>query len=237
MQQEYSSLISNGTWDLVDLPHGRMVVNNMWIFKVKSDTTGDVSRFKARFVAKGCSQRAGLDYTETFSPVIRMASLRLFLTIAAARDLELCQLDIDTGFLYAPIREDVYIRQPLSFTDGTSKVCHLKRCLYGLKQSPRELNMLLRAWLVDHGWQQCVSDPCIYIFRIGHVFTMIALYVDDIPAACNDATWLASFKAQLGARFKIKDLGDLSQLLGMHITRDRSQVHARRTRQVRHVRL
>jgi hypothetical protein len=82
--------------------------------------------------------------------------------------------------------------------------------------------MPLRAWLVDHGWQQCVSDPCIYIFRTDHVFAMIAPYVDDIPAAFNDATWLALFKAQLGARFKIKDLGDLSQLLGMHITRNRS---------------
>jgi hypothetical protein len=116
----------------------------------------------------------------------------------------------------------VYIRQPLGFNDGTSKVCHLKRCRYGLKQSPHEFNMLLRAWLVDNGWQQCIYGPCIYIFRTGHVLAMIALYVDDIPAACNDATWLASFKAQLGARFKIKDIGDLSQLLGMHITRNRS---------------
>jgi hypothetical protein len=83
--------------------------------------------------------------------------------------------------------------------------------------------MLLRAWLVDNGWQQCASDPCIYIFRAGHVFAMIALYyVDDIPAACNDATCLTSFKAQLGARFKIKDMCHLSQLLGMHNTRDRS---------------
>jgi hypothetical protein len=94
----------------------------VWIYKVKSDTTGHVSRFKARLVAKGCSQRVGLDCTETFSPVIRMASLCLFLAIAAARDLELCQLDIDTAFLYAPMKEDVYIRQPLGFTDGTSKV-------------------------------------------------------------------------------------------------------------------
>jgi hypothetical protein len=101
-------------------------------------------------------------------------------------------------------------------------VCHLKRCLYGLKQSPSEFSMLLRAWLVDNGWQQCVSDPCIYIFRAGHVFAMIALYVDGIPAACNDASWLTSFKARLGARFKIKELGELSQLLGMHITRNRS---------------
>jgi hypothetical protein len=160
----------------------------MWIYKVKSDTMGDISRFKARCVAIGCSQRVGLDYTEAFSLVIRLASLRPFLAIAAARDLELCQLDIHTAFLYPPIKEDVYIRQPLGITDGTSKICHLKRCLYGLKQSPREFNMLLRAWLVDNGWQQCVSDPCIYIFRAGHVFAMIALYVDDIPAACDDAS-------------------------------------------------
>jgi predicted protein tyrosine phosphatase len=146
MQQQYSSLMDNGTWILVDLPPNRVVVNIMWIYKVvKSDTIGDVSRFKARLVAKGCSQRAGLDYTETFSHVIRMASLRLFLAIAAARDIELCQLDIDTAFLYAPIKEDVYIRQPLDFSDGTPKVCHLKRCLNGIKQRPREFNMLLRA--------------------------------------------------------------------------------------------
>jgi hypothetical protein len=104
-----------------------VVVNKLWIYTVKYDTLGDVSRFKARLVAKEYSQRVGLDYTETFSLVIRMVNLRLFLAIAAARDLELSQLDIDTAFLYAPIKEDVYIRQPLGFADGTSKVCHLKR--------------------------------------------------------------------------------------------------------------
>jgi hypothetical protein len=153
MQHEYSSLMDNGTWELVELPPDRVVVNNIWIYMVKSDTVDDISRFKAPFVAKGYSQRAGLDYTETFSHVIRMASQRLFLAIAAARDLELCQLDIDTAFLYAPIKEDAYIRQPLGFIDGTSKACHLKCCLYGLKRFPREFNMLLRAWLVDNGWQ------------------------------------------------------------------------------------
>jgi hypothetical protein len=74
----------------------------MWIYKVKSDTAGDVSRFKARFVAKVCNQRVGMDYTETFSHVIRMANMRLFLAIAAARDLELCQLDIDAAFSLHP---------------------------------------------------------------------------------------------------------------------------------------
>jgi uncharacterized protein YaaW (UPF0174 family) len=104
MQEEYvDSLMDNGTWELVDLPADRTVVNSMWIYNIKSKTKGEASHFKAHFVAKGCSQRAGLNYTETFSSVIRMASLRTFLAIAAATDLELCHLDIDTAFLYAPI--------------------------------------------------------------------------------------------------------------------------------------
>jgi hypothetical protein len=85
----------------------------MWIFKIKSDTEGVVSRFEARFVAKGCSQRAGQDYTETFSPVIRMASLHLFLAIAVVMDLDLCKLDIDIAFVYAPITKHIYIRKAL----------------------------------------------------------------------------------------------------------------------------
>jgi hypothetical protein len=138
-------------------------------------------------------------------------------------DLELYHLDMDTEFLYAPIKKDVYIRQLLGVMDGTLKVCHLKRCLYGLKQLPREFNTVMRDWPVENGSQRCISDPCIYIFIAGTVFAMIALYVDDIPAACSDTAWLASFRARLGAMLKMKDLGDLSQLLGMQrITRDKS---------------
>jgi hypothetical protein len=107
MQLEFDSLTSNKTWDLVPLPDGRRVVNNMWVYKAKTDASGPVSRYKARFVAKGCSQREGIDYPETFSPVIRLASLRVFFSIAAARGLELSGLDIDTAFMYAPIKEDV----------------------------------------------------------------------------------------------------------------------------------
>jgi hypothetical protein len=96
----------------------------MWIYNIKSDTQGEASRCKARFVAKGCSERAYFDYIETFCPVTYMAILRLFLDIAATIDRELCQLDIDTAFLCAHIKKDVYIRQPLGFADGTLKVRH-----------------------------------------------------------------------------------------------------------------
>jgi hypothetical protein len=116
----------------------------MWVCKAKIDASGAVPRYKARFVTKGCGRRVGLDYTETFSPVIRLASLRIFFSISAAHDLEMGGLDIDTAFMYAPMKEDFYIKNPLGFDDGTSNMYHLRRCLYGLKQSPRESNELLR---------------------------------------------------------------------------------------------
>jgi hypothetical protein len=194
----------------------------MWVYKAKTDAFGAVSRYKARLVAKGCSQREGVDYTETFSPVIRLASLRVFFSIAAARDLELGGLDIDTAFLYALIKEDVNIRQPLGFDDGTTNVCHLRRCLYGLKLSPRGFNELLRDWLVSQGWRQLISDPCIYIFEADGVFAMIALYLDDIPVSCNNTAWRVAFTALVRSRFDIKDHGDLSDIIGMHITRDKT---------------
>jgi hypothetical protein len=222
MQLEFDYLTSSQTWDLVPLPAGRRVVNSMWVYKAKTDASGAVSRYKARFVAKGCSQREGIDYTETFSPVIRLTSLRVFFNFAAARDLELGGLDIDTVFMYAPIKEDVYIRQPLGFDDGTTNVCHMRRCMYGLKQSPREFSELRRDWLVSHGWRQLMSDPCIYIFEADGVFAMIALYVDDIPVACNNTAWRVAFTALVRSRFDIKDQGDLSDIIGMHIIRDRA---------------
>jgi hypothetical protein len=98
--------------------------------------------FKLPLWPRDAANVRGFVYTDTFSTVIRMASLRLFLAIVAAMDLDICQLDIDTAFPYAPIREDVYIRHPLGFSDGTRKVCHLKRCMYGLQQSPPRIRHL-----------------------------------------------------------------------------------------------
>jgi hypothetical protein len=194
----------------------------MWVYKARTYASGAVSRYKTRFVANGCSQREGIDYIETFSPVIRLASLRVIFSIAAAQDLELGGLDIDTTFLYAPIREDVYIKQLLGFDDGTPNVCHIRRCLYGLKQSPREFNELLRDLFVSKGWRQLMSDPCIYIFEANGVFAMIALYVDDIHVACNNTAWRVAFTALFRWRFDIKDQGDLSDIIGTRITRDRA---------------
>jgi hypothetical protein len=186
------------------------------LYKAKTDASGAVSRYKARFVAKGCSQREGIDYTEKFSPVIRLACLRIFLKNTDAHDLELGGLDIDTTFLYAPIKRDIYIKHPLGLDDGTSKVCHLCRCMYGLKQSHREFNELLRDWLAAKGWRQLKSDPCIYICEADGVFAMIALFVEETHVACNSNAWRVVLTALCRSRFDIKDHGDMSDVIGMH---------------------
>jgi hypothetical protein len=144
MRQEFDSLQSNDTWLLVDLPLGHCVVNNTWIYKAKTNHLGHVSRFKSRFVGKGDSQKEGAHYTEILSHVIRMVNIRVFLAISATMDLDLFQMDTNTTFTYAPIKEDVYVKQPLGFLYGTTKVCHLERCLYGFKQSLHEFNEILR---------------------------------------------------------------------------------------------
>jgi hypothetical protein len=97
--------------------------------------------------------------------------------------------------------------------------------LYGLKQLPREFNELPRNWRVAHGWRVVdvlMSNPCIYIFKADGVLSMIALYVDDIHVACNNSSWRVAFTTQVRSRFDIKDRVDISGIIGMHITRDRS---------------
>jgi hypothetical protein len=101
MKEEYQALTQNKTWELVSLPAGRAVISGKWCFKAKTDASGAVQRYKARYVARGFTQRPGIDYTETTSPVVSLSSLRAVLA-AAHDDMEIKQLDVDS--LSIPVR-------------------------------------------------------------------------------------------------------------------------------------
>ena len=135
MNDEMESIRTNQVWDLVDLPSGRKAIGNKWVLKIKCKAEGSIERYKARLVAKGYIQKEGLDYEETFSPVVRFASVRLILTIVANLNLELYQMDVKTTFLNGELDEEIYMDQPIGFvTKGQEhKVCKLKRSIYGLK--------------------------------------------------------------------------------------------------------
>ena len=135
MDEEIESMKSNKVWKLVDLPIGRKAIGNKWILKIKCKVDGSIERFKARLVAKGYTQQEGIDYEETFSPVVRFTSIRLILSIVAKLDLELHQMDVKTVFLNGELEEEIYIEQPIGFVKKgeENKVCRLQRSIYGLK--------------------------------------------------------------------------------------------------------
>jgi hypothetical protein len=140
MKDELKSMNQNEVWDLVELPEGYKKVGCKWVFKTKSDSKGNIERFKARFMAKGFTQKRGIDYKETFSPVSKNDSFRIIMALVAHYDLELHQMDVKTAFLNGSLEEEVYMDQPKGFSiEGKEHLaCKLKKSIYGLKQASRQ---------------------------------------------------------------------------------------------------
>jgi ATP-binding cassette subfamily B (MDR/TAP) protein 1 len=138
MKDEMSSLLKNKTWELTTLPEGKKALQNKWVYRVKTEHDGS-KRFKARLVVKGFQQKKGIDYSEIFSPVVKLTTIRVVLGIVAAENLHLEQLDVKTAFLHGNLEEDIYMQQPEGFAmqGKENQVCKLQKSLYGLKQAPR----------------------------------------------------------------------------------------------------
>ena len=135
MVDEMASLHKNEAWDLVEFPAGRKPIGSKWVFKKKTNAEGKVEKYKARLVAKGYSQVPGIDFGDIFSPVAKVTSIRLLLSVAATFDFEVEQMDVKTTFLQGDLEEEFYMKQPEGFAVKGKKelVCKLKKSLYGLK--------------------------------------------------------------------------------------------------------
>lgn len=215
MDQEMKSLKKNQVWDLTPLPTGKKAVGSRWVFKLKTGSDGNTTSFKARLVAQGFSQRFGADYDETFSPVVRMESVRTLIAVATQRRMELHQVDVTTAFLNGILQEEVYMRQPEGYqTKQENLVCKLRKSIYGLKQSPRCWNAALDTQLRKMDLIQSDSDPCIYTSTDRGLY--IGVYVDDIILA-GEVSEIQKAKEELGREFAIKDLGRLSYFLGITV--------------------
>ena len=141
MKAEYDSLQKNEVWDIVEMPEGKNLVTGKWHFALKQNSEGEIIRHKARYVARGFKQKRGVDYDQTYSPTVKMVTLRVLLSSAVQNEMKLKQLDIKTAYLNAGIEEECFVDQPPGFVkknaNGRSYVCRLKKSLYGLKQSGR----------------------------------------------------------------------------------------------------
>ena len=223
MKSEIDGLLSQGTWDLVDLPVGRKAIKCKWVYKLKLDKNGDVERYKARLVAKGFTQVQGIDYEDTFAPVTRLESWRYLVTLAAILDWEIHQIDFDCAYLNGVLDEELYMEQPEGFMVIAGKVCHLRKAIYGLKQAGRQWFLMLRACLKELGFV-CHDTGDISIFvhrRQGGPLKILVVYVDDLTMMGNSLDLITRTKEALKGKFQLKDLGELKHYLGIHITWDR----------------
>jgi hypothetical protein len=221
MLEEINALLQNGTWEIVRLPEGEKAIGSGWVFKIKRNADGSIERYKGRFVAKGFSQRPGLDFTEVFAPTVRMATVRLILAIAAIEGLHLRSVDISNAFLKGDLEEEIYMKQPEGFHElGPEYVLRLKKAIYGLKQAARQWNKKLHATLVSMGFKRLESDRSVYIYERDGVKVIIPIFVDDITLASKSQKALDETVEELAKHFPLRDLGPTSFLLGIHITRD-----------------
>jgi hypothetical protein len=176
MKEEMSSLDKNKTWVLVKLPRDKKALQNKWVFRVKDEHDGS-KRYKARLVVKGFQQKKGVDYDEIFSPVVKMTTIRLVLSIVAAENLHLEQLDVKTKFLHGDLDEDIYIAQPEGFQviGKENWVCKLKKSLYGLKQAPRQWYLKFDNFMVKTGYKRCEADHCCYLKKFKSSYIILLL--------------------------------------------------------------
>ncbi|XP_021831951.1 uncharacterized protein LOC110771896 [Prunus avium] len=220
MKEEIDDLTVQGTWVLVPPPPNRNIVGSKWIYKVKKNPDGSVSRYKARLVVEGFSEEQGLDYNETFSPVVRHTTVRLVLAHATKNHWELHQLDVKNAFLHGDLQEEVYMKQPQGFEDAIhpSHICKLLKSLYGLKQAPRAWNAKFTSYLPTLGFILSHSDPSLFVKHTGTDIVLLLFYVDDIIVTGSSSTLVQSVITDLGEAFDMKDMGKLTFFLGLEIS-------------------
>ncbi|KAK1662393.1 hypothetical protein QYE76_050552 [Lolium multiflorum] len=221
MEQEFQALLKNDTWRLVPPVSGVNVIDSKWVFKVKKHADGSIERYKARLVAKGFRQRYGLDYEDTFSPVVKPTTIRLLLSLAVTRGWFLRQLDVQNAFLHGILEEEVYMRQPPGFVDPArpQHLCRLVKALYGLKQAPRAWHARLGSVLRAHGFVPSTADTSLFLLQRPEVTMYLLVYVDDIILISSSDVVADRLVSALSGDFAVKDLGALHYFLGLEVSR------------------
>lgn len=221
MQAEFDALLANRTWTLVPRPPGARIITGKWVFKTKLHADGSLDKYKARWVVRGFNQRPGVDFGETFSPVVKPATIRTVLMLISSKQWPAHQLDISNAFLHGHLQERVMCQQPTGFEDAArpADVCLLSRSLYGLRQAPRAWFKRFADHVTSLGFVQSRADPSLFVLRRGSDTAYLLLYVDDMILSASSSSLLQRIIDRLQAEFKVKDMGPLKYFLGIEVQR------------------
>ncbi|KAG9442251.1 hypothetical protein H6P81_018105 [Aristolochia fimbriata] len=211
---------------------GHRAIDCKWVFRVKTKANGRIDKYKARLVAKGFNQKEGLDYFKTFSPVVKLVTIRTVLTVAVGRRWHIRQLDVNNAFLNGTLAEEVYMTQPPGFQDKSrpNVVCKLHKSLYGLNQSPRAWYHRLTLFLLELGFILSKADSSLLIRSTAHSVTFSLVYVDDIIVTGISPLDIRELIQQLQKEFSVNDFGPLHYFLGIEVTRIPNGLHLAQTK-------
>ena len=189
------------------------------IYKIKHRLDGSIERYKARLVAWGFSQQYGLDYDETFSPVAKITTIRVLLTLPASKDWKLWQLDIKNAFLHGELDREIYMNQPKGFESATNPnhVCKLRKALYGLKQAPRAWYGKIAEFLTQSGYSVAHANLSLFIKEREGKLAIVLVYVDDLIVTGDEEREIHQTRENLSVRFQMKELGELRHFLGLEV--------------------
>lgn len=195
MSNEITKLLQNGTWELVPPSPSQNIVDCKWVFLIKHNLDGSISKFKARLVAKGFYQRPGIYFHDIFSLIVKPTTIRLIIAIALSNGWSLRQLDVNNVFLHGTLSEEVFMQQPPGFVDQANPnfVCRLRKAVYSLKQAPRVWYNELKRFLLSYGFVNSHSDTYLFIYHTSIVALYLLVYVNDLIVTGNTQASSTSF--------------------------------------------
>ena len=175
-------MLQQTSHEVVDKPATKAIITSKWVFKKKKGLFGNIEKYKARLVVRGFMQEEEVDYIETYSLTVRFERIRMMTAAGASENMHKEQMDVTTSFLYADLKEEVYleIREGMFDEDMRSKVLRLWKAVYGLKQSPRMWNIHIDVSLAEFGLHRLTTDFCVYACFDGNDRVLLGLFVDDL---------------------------------------------------------
>ena len=235
MQKEVDELEDKNTWELVDLPPDRKALGGRWVYRIKTNSQDNITKYKARWVVQGFNQISGINYLETFSTVYRPETYRLFFIIAMANNWYIYQYDVKNAFIYAYIDTEIYIIPPTGFDKNNNKACKLKKALYGLKQSPRLWYKFLSKILYNLGFHTFLYNDGAFINP--NIQTTILYYVDDLIIIGPNNKIIKDIARESSREIDIQFLGEVDTFLGIdiNINRQNKTLYMHQTRYINNI--
>ena len=217
--EEFESLRNANTWEVTKAPQGAKVFPSKFVLKRKRDSSGKITRYKARLVLLGNLQRPGMDFFETYAPVVDFTAVRVALSIASYRSMIVHHVDVKSAFLYGDLSEDIYMRLPEGYNPNDGQVCKLRHSLYGLRQAPKQWYSKLSGIMTSKGFASLETEECLYVGGTRSSPILVLVYVDDILIIATTEEQMERTKRFLSETFNLKDLGEVEYFLGVKVSK------------------